>query len=251
MSKRKTVAEDIAKQLEGMIAEGVLEVGQKLPPERVLSERLQVSRPSIREAKQILISKGLLSSKQGGGTYVEKSLSSDLSNPLTDLLKEEANFRYDVLEVRCSLDSQAAYSAALRATDEDKAKIRVAFDRLSEMHAKGDDPIAEAKADTLFHLSIAEASHNVVLLHIMRSLFEVLQVSIEDNLDKFYSNHRIGKPLHEQHSKLMQAVVEGRAEDAKAAANEHLKFVEESIHGIDAENERLSRSQFKTKILGG
>ena len=250
MNNKKTVAESIAEQLETMIAEGVLKVGQKLPPERILSERLNVSRPSLREAKQILVSKGLLSSRQGGGTFVEKSLNDNLTDPLVELLKKKSNFRYDVLEVRCSLDSQAAYSAALRATESDKTNIQSAFDHLSKVHDQGGDPIAEAKADALFHLSIVEASHNVVLLHIMRSLFEVLQISIEDNLDKFYSNHRIGEPLHDQHSKLMQAVIDGRAEDAKKAANEHLKFVEKSIHGIDRENERISRSNFKSAVLG-
>ena len=70
MTGKPTIAEIVAKQLEDMIAEGALQVGVQLPSERVLAERLEVSRPTLREAKQILTSKGLLSSRQGGGTYV-------------------------------------------------------------------------------------------------------------------------------------------------------------------------------------
>ncbi|MBT4000886.1 MAG: FadR family transcriptional regulator, partial [Candidatus Thioglobus sp.] len=74
MNKKSTVAEDIAKKLESMILDGILELGDKLPAERMLAEKLGVSRPSLREAKQILVSKGLLETTQGGGTYVKRTL---------------------------------------------------------------------------------------------------------------------------------------------------------------------------------
>ncbi len=164
-----------------------------------------------------------------------------MSDPLLDLFKDDANTRYDILEVRCSLDSLAAYSAANRATEKDKQKIKIAFELLSELHHSGKDSKKEAQADALFHLSIVEASHNIALLYIMKSLFKVLQTSIESNLDKFYGNNEIGEPLYKQHHKLMQAIVEGRADDARKASNEHLHFVNESIYNIDRENERLNR----------
>jgi len=251
MNKKSTVAEDIAKKLESMILDGILELGDKLPAERMLAEKLGVSRPSLREAKQILVYKGLLETTQGGGTYVKRTLSSELSDPLLDMLKNNVNSRYDILEVRCSLDSLAAYSAAQRATEEDKNKIKQAFAVLNEMHGKEGSSNEEAQADALFHLSIVEASHNIVLLHIMRSLFKVLRMSIANNLDKFYANNEIGEPLHNQHYKLMQAVIDGRADDARDAANEHLKFVDQSIHNLDRENERLNRHKLQSALLGG
>ncbi len=66
---KKTLSEQIASQLEAMIADGSLQPGEQLPAERILSERLGVSRPSLREAIKKLASKGLLMSRQGGGTY--------------------------------------------------------------------------------------------------------------------------------------------------------------------------------------
>ena len=83
MKSKTTIAEIVAKQIEDMIAEGVLLEGAQLPSERVLAERLVVSRPTLREAKQILTSKGLLRSTQGGGTYVSSSLNSSISDQMT------------------------------------------------------------------------------------------------------------------------------------------------------------------------
>jgi len=105
-----------------------------------------------------------------------------------------------------------------------------------------DDPMDEARADSAFHLSIVEASHNLVLLHVMRGLFELLQNSISHNLDKLYTLPRTFIPLSDQHKSLMEAVVEGRADDARLAAQNHLAFVEEKIKEIDADEARKIRS---------
>lgn len=249
MMNKNKLSDQIAEQLEQMIAEGGVEVGQRLPSERKLAERMSVSRPSLREAIQKLASKGLLESKQGGGTYVKRSISNGLTDPLLDLLKERPEFRFDILEVRHALDGQAAYYAALRATEEDKQQIREAYEEMMRLREFGDDPMAEAKADATFHISITEASHNVVLLHIMRSLFTVLQESIQHNLDKLYTLPRVSKPLNDQHFNLMQAVIEGDPERARLAAQEHLVFVEESLQEIDKEQARHERFLRQASIL--
>ena len=109
MKSKPTIAEIVSKQIEDMIADGILQEGVQLPSERVLAERLEVSRPTLREAKQILTSKGLLKSQQGGGTYVTSALNSSISDPLMNLLKERPEFKFDILELRHTLDSEAAF----------------------------------------------------------------------------------------------------------------------------------------------
>ncbi|HAY41378.1 MAG TPA: transcriptional regulator PdhR, partial [Gammaproteobacteria bacterium] len=113
--------------------------------------------------KQILTSKGLLVSKQGGGTYVSKALNAGLTDPLMELLSQRSDFRYDILEVRHALDSESAYYAALRATPADKENIQQAFDRMHTVQIDGFDSIVAARADADFHLAITEASHNIAL----------------------------------------------------------------------------------------
>jgi DNA-binding FadR family transcriptional regulator len=247
--KKNTLADQISLQLENMIADGALEPGARLPAERVLAERLGVSRPSLREAIKKLASRGLLMSRQGGGTYVMKTLDQGITDPLLEMLQHHPESRFDVLEVRHALDGQAAYYAALRATDLDRENIRRRFDRMIELHIQGDDPMEEAMADAAFHLSITEASHNIVLLHVMRSLFTVLQKTIKHNLDKLYTIPKVFEPLSNQHERLMQTVLDGDPEAAREAAQTHLVFVEESLQGIDQQQARHERFLRQASIL--
>lgn len=246
---KNTISDQIASQLESMIAEGTLQPGERLPAERTLSERMGVSRPSLREAIKKLASKGLLMSRQGGGTYVMKSINEGITDPLLELMQQHPESRFDVLEVRHALDGLAAYYAAIRATDQDRYTIQKKYEKMINLHHTSDNPMDEALADAAFHLSIAEASHNIVLLHVMRSLFAVLQNSIQHNLDKLYTIPKVFDPLSAQHEALMSAVVRGEPEAAKIAAQEHMVFVEESLQSIDKEQARHERFLRQSTIL--
>jgi DNA-binding FadR family transcriptional regulator len=235
--KPQRLSDQIAETLEAMIANGRLSPGERLPSERDLAARLEVSRPSLREAIQKLNSKGLLSTRRGGGTYVSENLEPSFVSPLLSLLRQQPESRFDVLEIRHALEGMAAYYAALRGTDGDKENIRRHFDAMQAKHGSP-DPMDEARADAEFHLSIVEASHNLVLLHVMRGLFTLLQSSISHNLDKLYTLPRVFDPLNHQHERLMNAIIEGDPGKARTAAQEHLIFVEESLQQIDREEIR-------------
>ncbi|MCB1763468.1 MAG: FCD domain-containing protein [Gammaproteobacteria bacterium] len=226
------ISDQIAETLTTMIADGELKPGERLPAERTLASRLEVSRPSLREAIQKLNSKGLLKTRRGGGTYVREGIDSAFVDPLLALLQELPQSRFDVLEVRHALEGTAAYYAALRGTNSDKETIQRKFDTMIGKHGIG-DPMDEARADAEFHLSIVEASHNLVLLHVMRALFTLLMNSISHNLEKLYTLPRVFQPLSNQHRRLMEAVLEGDPERARQAAQAHLVFVEESLQHLD------------------
>ncbi len=223
-----------------MIADGSLQPGQSLPSERKLADQMQVSRTSLREAIQKLSSKGLIYTRQGGGSYICDGIAPEFVDPLILLLKNHPETRFDVLEMRTALEGTAAYYAALRGTDEDKAKISRCYQGMIENHGKTNDPMDEARLDAAFHLSIVEASHNLVLLHVMRGLFNLLQSSISHNLDKLYTLPRVFQPLSQQHERLMNCIINGEHESAKQAAMTHLEFVEECLHKIDREESRKS-----------
>ncbi len=246
--KKTRLSDQIALQLQEMIANGSLNPGEKLPAERQLAEKLGVSRPSLREAIQKLTCKGLLSTRRGGGSYVNESLNDDMVEPLIALLQEQPESRFDVLQIRHALDGMAAYYAALRATDDDRAMIKQRFEEMIATHVEGSDPMVEAKADAAFHLSITEASHNPVLLHLMRGLFVLLQSSIKHNLEQLYTIPRVFEPLSKQHENLMQAVVDGVPDRARSAAQDHMVFVEESLQQIDQEQTRKERALQKASL---
>ena len=249
MKSKPTIAEIVSRQIEDMIADGILQEGVQLPSERVLAERLEVSRPTLREAKQILTSKGLLKSQQGGGTYVTSALNSSISDPLMNLLKERPEFKFDILELIHTLDSEAAFLAASRATDLEKDKIKEKYDIMVELHLKREDHVASALADINFHLSITEASHNIALLHITRSIYDVLLTSIENNLKYLYTIKGIEKSLTSQHKLILDSINIGDSEAAKSAAKTHMTFVNKSLSAMDKDKERQERFLHHSSVL--
>lgn len=245
--KQPKISDVIMGQLEEMILEGILKPGQKLPPERELAKQFDVSRPSLREAVQKLSAKGLLNSRQGGGTYVAESLGDSFSDPLLELFRNHPEAQYDLLEFRHALEGVSAYYAALRSTPADKEAILQCYDNLQKFHETKDIQ-KEVFADVDFHLAIAASTHNMVLLHMMRALFNLLREHIWGNLQNIYPNTDYRQKIHAQHKVLMDAILAGEPEDARQAAHHHLAYVEEALLENERENTRLERSLRRANI---
>src|SRR6056297_3128640 len=118
--KKIRLYESIVKQIQHLINEGDLIPGQRLPPERELSEELGVSRTSIREALRALETMGYLESKVGvgGGTYVKEVTFSNIVSPFSATLLQNDDFIVELLEVRLVLEIEVARLAATRRTDD-------------------------------------------------------------------------------------------------------------------------------------
>ncbi|PAU73908.1 GntR family transcriptional regulator [Halomonas salipaludis] len=246
--RQPRIADVITERLEAMILEGSLKPGHRLPPERELAERFGVSRPSLREAIQKLAARGLLSSRQGGGTFVSESLNSRFNDPLLETLSRHSEFNLDLLEFRDAMEGISAYYAALRSTPADKALLVQRYEEL-DASFMGRNPGLEAKADAAFHLAIAEAAHNVMLLHTIRSTFHLLEKSIVDSLAHLFQRPDARTTLMEQHRALLDAILEGRAEDARARAHEHLVFVEEGLLEMERAETRAQRALRRAQAM--
>jgi len=244
--RQRRLSDDIVVQLEGMILEGTLKAGERLPAERALAEQFGVSRPSLREAIQKLAAKGLLVSRQGGGTYVAESLGSTFSDPLLHLLESNPEAQRDLLEFRHTLEGSCAYYAAQRATELDRQRLGEAFEALQDCYSRGGtvSRAEEGAADARFHLAIAEASHNAVLLHTIRGLFDLLKRNVVTNIGGMYAQRRETRDmLMSQHRELYQAIIEGRAEAAREVSNRHIHYVQEVLAEVQQEAQRLARAQ--------
>ncbi|MGB6007170.1 transcriptional regulator LldR [Castellaniella sp.] len=235
-------------QLQALITDQGLQPGDRLPAERQLALQLGASRPSVREAIQHLASQGLLRSRQGGGTYVQAPGAGGAAWPrqqlvrtLGDLVSDDPEYRYDVLEARHALEGGTAWHAALRATPEDRAKIRARFDDLQRFQGH-DDPELSARADAQFHLAIAEASHNAVLLQMMHGLFDLLRATVTENRQRMYTVRHTHVQLAQQHQAVMDAILRGDAEAARATVWQHLEFVHATVRAMDEDEARRARS---------
>ncbi|MGU1807869.1 FCD domain-containing protein [Pseudomonas aeruginosa] len=243
--RQRRLSDDIVAQLEAMILEGTLKSGERLPAERVLAEQFGVSRPSLREAIQKLVAKGLLVSRQGGGNYVTESLGATFSDPLLHLLEGNPEAQRDLLEFRHTLEGSCAYYAALRATSLDHQRLTEAFEALQACYARNDQVSAEeGAADARFHLAIAEASHNTVLLHTIKGLFDLLRRNVVTNIGGMYAQRTETRAqLMEQHQRLYDAIISGQAELAREVSNQHIHYVQEVLAEVQEEARRMKRSQ--------
>ncbi|KZN65592.1 transcriptional regulator [Pseudoalteromonas luteoviolacea S4060-1] len=242
--KAAKLSDVILEQLENMILEGSLLPGEKLPPERELAKQFEVSRPSLREAIQKLEAKGLVTRRQGGGTYVKNQLEEGLTDPLFDLISKHPESQFDLLEFRHALEGIAAYYAALRGTDNDMQKVKQSYDNIAKVE---DDLTLKAKAINAFHFTVAEASHNVVLLHLVRGMQTLLEQNVLQNLTVLVQKSDVSEQLAQHRAVLMDAVIQGNPEKARLASNAHLAFIEEALLEAGRERSRIERSLRRTK----
>lgn len=242
-TKPQKMSDLIMERIGNMIVEGTLKPGQKLPPERELAERFKTSRPSLRGALHKLEAKGLITRIQGGGTYVAEDIDQSFTDPLLTLLQDKDELKYDLLEYRHALEETACRLAAQRATDADRENIQSCFDEWMRIHEQNDDRRVEAEADYAFHLSIAEASHNVVLPHAMRSLQQLMKHGVEINLKDLYTSDERRQKIREQHTAMLEAVLGGDAEGAKESASRHLDYVRDTMENTDTVLERTERAE--------
>jgi len=240
-------ASPLVDRLASLIARQALAPGQKLPSERTLAAEFGVSRSSLREAIGVLASRGVLVARHGGGTFMADDEQAALTDPIAEALqplaplaRSDAGYWKDVAEIRFSLEGDAAYFAALRASDEDKRRLQQAY--LAVSTAPLDDLAAQARTDAAFHLAIAQASRNVVLRQVMSGLLRLLEISIADTLRQLYRLPDIVAQLDQQHRQILDAILAGRAEEARQHANAHLDFVKQRLLDIEEAPARARRA---------
>ena len=171
-----------------------------------------------------------------------------INDPLVNLLESHPDAVFDFLELRRSLEELATNLAAARATDADLAAIRREYGALEEAY-EDPDPYRDADIDAGFHLSLAEASHNVALVCVMRGLFNLLRANIRRNLERLHTEPGSYDVLREQHRQMYDAVVNHDPDAARRAAHVHITFVDESLRQFGLEKRRMASAQRRFESL--
>lgn len=233
-------AEAVARHIETLILEGSLAPDQTLLPERELALRLNVSRPTLRDGLKLLQDRGLLAGERGRGLRVAALGRAAITDPLLALLASHPEVEDDYLDFRDVVESHAAGLAAARATPLDHDRIAAALDRIESAHAAA-IPADEAEADAALHQAIYEASHNLVLLQIMRALSDSLRSNVAANRARMFTLPQMRNTLRDQHRAIAAAILARDAGAARAAAHAHLAYVRQAARDL-AE----SRAQLET-----
>jgi GntR family transcriptional regulator, transcriptional repressor for pyruvate dehydrogenase complex len=224
----ETVADVVVEQIESMIVTGILKEGRKLPSERDLSEQLGVSRPKLREALQTLEDRGLVIVRHGEGTFVAQLTGRAMSPSLLALYARHGEAFHDYLEYRTEQEVFASRLAAERATQADKERMAEIIEEMRE-HWQNGDYEAERDADIRFHAAVVDASHNITLIHMMASIYDLAQQGMFYNRGLLRSIDGSGRALLDQHMAIASAIIEGDPERAEQAARAHMAFVEQSV----------------------
>ncbi|MBK9083693.1 MAG: FCD domain-containing protein [Rhizobiales bacterium] len=232
-------ADAVAAHLEQMLVQGVLRPGEKLAAERDLAEKLGVSRPTLRDAMARLAERGLLVLGRDGARVAQYL--APFSEPLAELFADKPRVAADYFEFRRALEAEAARLAAERATDLDRRAIADVVKRMKDAH-RADDAAREAALDVDLHLAIYEAAHNLVVLHVMRVLSELLRNNIFYNRDQLFRRAGAREKLLEQHLAIAEAILAGDARRAAAAASAHIAFVFETVEALRRDEHRLATS---------
>ncbi len=222
------LSQSVVHQIELLILRGILQPGERLPSERELSEQLGVSRPSLREAVADLQERGLLTSRPNSGIFVAEVLGSAFSPALIGLFAAHQEAVFDYVMFRRDIEGLAAERAARLGSDTDLKVIDTVFGKMEMAHQRR-DPTDESDLDAHFHMAIIEASHNVIMLHMMRSMYELLRQGVFYNRQVMFKNRVTRDMLLDQHRAINSAVQARNALAARKAVEVHLDFVQAAM----------------------
>jgi GntR family transcriptional repressor for pyruvate dehydrogenase complex len=212
--KRRNVKDQVFEQLKDQILKRVWLPGTKIPSENVLVEELGVSRVSIRGAVQMLASLGLVETHQGGGTFVREYTGEIFLNPLFPMLALEATDVFHVLEYRKIIETGTVAVVVEKA---DEAAIAVLERAYEKMVTESTDVHRFASADLEFHLELAKATGNPIIIKINDFIKTLLGVSMDD----IVFNLGVVDGLH-YHRKILDAIKARDAELAQSLMKDHI-----------------------------
>ena len=218
VGSKERLVDRVVNELERLIVEGELKPATRLPPERELADQLGVSRTVVREAVQILVTKGLLETRHGVGTMVREVTREQVVSPLNLFLRTKGSGKVsfdDLHQVRSILEIETAGLAAEQATKEDISNLKKI---LADMFAAQDDPATLAIHDADFHSAIAKTTHNPLLVVLINSIRDLLQEYIA-RVTPYVDPQEDNLTLHQR---LLERIEAGDVTGARESMRENL-----------------------------
>jgi len=220
----RALSEKIIAQISDALVAGELKPGDRLPPERELAEQFGVSRTVIRDAVKTLAGRGILHVKHGAGIFVTTSEENAIGRlgALSDILPLQGARLRDLFEIRKVLEAEGAEWAARRRNDYHLERLR---DILEDAHRNSENLEVLSERDAQFHVAIAEASQNLVLVRVMLTLLDLLSQSRRESL----SIPGRAKLSLKDYERIVEEIEAQRHEGARETMLEHLISVESAV----------------------
>jgi len=221
--------EQVVRELTRLIESGTLQSDARLPSERELAERMQVSRSTVREAVQFLAALGLVEIRHGSGTFVRTSggEAGPLRDEWRDWVSRHADRIRELLEVRRGLETFAAELACAQASSEGLDALGAALAQMDQAVHDNDVPLC-VQADVRFHRALVDAAGNVALTDLMTAVGAQL---LQERAATFGIDGRPPRSLAE-HAEIYDAVQARDVQRARAAVLAHLVSIESEIGSL-------------------
>ncbi|RKN77853.1 FadR/GntR family transcriptional regulator [Ulvibacterium marinum] len=225
-NENQEIQNGIISKIRDLINYKNLEPGDKLPSERMLAERFEVSRSNLREAIQKLEFYGILKSKPQSGTFIADIGQVAMNGMIEDILRlEEPDFK-SLVETRILMELKTARLAALRRTKEDLKQMHDALMAYSEKVMNGEDAVQE---DLLFHLAIAKASGNST----MNTFMLIITPEIITNFEKYHvCDKKMAFRGIQEHREIYEAIKAQDSQLAKEKMKVHFKMLYQYCYDI-------------------
>ncbi len=225
--KTQRIYRDIIEQFKKMIYNGDLKKGDRLPPERLLCQKLGVSRASMREALRSMEIMGIIESRPGEGTFIVNEITGAMVEPFSMAIALEKN-QSDFIEVRKILESACAMIAAARHTEEDIENMK---DQISIMEKNSDDGV-RADADKQLHRIISRSTGNKLLIDIVNAIADGIDSYIKDARNRMMRSEGSADELLKQHKKIVECIESGNGGAASKEMEQHIDFVEYKLKSL-------------------
>jgi len=219
--KNTKVYEQVIEQIKYMIVSGELKKGDRLPPERELVERLQVSRTSVREALRALQIIGLVECRQGGGNFIRDRFEDNLIEPLSLMFTLQNSRNSEILELRRVLEVETASLAARNISDDE---LKALGDIISKMKSQPDED-DNVVLDKEFHYIIAGASRNNLIVSILTAVSSLMDSFIKEAREAIINRDENKLTLLEHHEKIYDALAAHDVKKAAKVMEEHMNMI--------------------------
>ena len=211
----------LAASIAALITEGEFKVGDRLPSERALADRFGVSRTLVREAIIVLEIQGNVEVRGGSGIYVCAPAPGAVA-PASAYTLSPGPGPFELLRARCLIEAEIAGQAAQVRKDSDLDRI---FSALTEMHEQMDNKEANAEADRLFHVRIAESTGNSVLMQMVTALWAQARGPIWTKIEHHFHTPELRLASHADHQRIFNALLARDADASRAAMRAHIERV--------------------------
>ncbi len=196
-----------------------------MPAERVMAERMGVSRPVVREALRALELLGIITSVRGGANYISDDIEHCLIGPLSILFRLNNSGVQETQQLRAALEEAAAGLAAECCTPVDAAELQLILARLDAE----EDASVRANLDRDLHIKIGKIAGNSMIFNVMSASTQLTENVISGIRAYIMQKNHSEQEVDEQHKRIVNAIVNHRITDAENCMREHMKTVEKYV----------------------